>query len=203
MGIDHLSLFFPMRMIPKNMGTNETSCQAVGGVLKMSQAKNNVNNGPMALRALALATGIRWIPSIQKLLDNPKIKNPLATKNGNEATMFCSGEFDFKTRESRNIARAPATPRTNISASVLTIFLAFWAYMFPRGTIAAARIISASPIRNVVNEGARTITAPVKIRRAPYICSFGIYSLRQTWKSKKLKNASDKARILMFPAEEY
>lgn len=69
-----------MNITPINIGIKARSWKGVGEVLKTIHAKNKVIKGPNEQRALAFATGIRWIPSTHNMVDRPRIKRPFATK---------------------------------------------------------------------------------------------------------------------------
>ena len=79
-----LDIFLLIKNTPINIGIKERSCHEVGEVLKIIHAKKSVIKGPRELNALALVTGIRWIPSTHSIVDSPKIKMPFIIKKGSE-----------------------------------------------------------------------------------------------------------------------
>ena len=67
--------------MPKKNGIRDATCHIVGIWPSKSHATNNVNSGAKLLRALALVTDMREMPSSQNTLDRPNIMKPFKTRS--------------------------------------------------------------------------------------------------------------------------
>lgn len=106
------------------MGTKAAIWKNVGLSRSISHAKNNVKIGEILERAFDLVTLIRWIPSIQRILEKPKRSTPLMAKITNDLRKSISEKFSLNDMANRNKKGALIKLRANKIVSLATFFLA-------------------------------------------------------------------------------
>src|SRR5215471_16498589 len=104
--------------MPKKRGMKERSWNAVGEVPRINHANRRVSSGSKPDIASALVTEMRWMPSIQKILERPNRTKPLiatATQTGRKV----AGDMELpRMYARRRIIGADMMLRKNIIVSL-------------------------------------------------------------------------------------
>lgn len=100
---------------------------SVGGVPKISQAKNKVISGAVLPKAVALVTLILWIPSTQNIFERLRITSPFKISQGRAFSISAQiNSFPDRNARQRMTGKLTITRINNIGSLEMDFLALCW-----------------------------------------------------------------------------